>query len=385
MVETYAPNEARGASFTDLPVSDGIRKAVSDQGWETPTPIQALALPALLDGEDVVGMAQTGSGKTAAFSIPLIEAVGPKARGVRALVLLPTRELAAQAAREIESLSKYAPVRPIVLCGGVSIGPQIKALKSRSNSVVVGTPGRILDHLNRGTLDLKAVSYLVLDEADRMLDMGFAPDVGRILSHTPKDRQTALFSATMPKEIRGIVGRHMRSPRWLKVESETTTVDTVEQVYYRVGGRDKTRVLRALLDAEEKPLAIVFRRTKHGATKLHRQLEREGYRAGLLHGGKSQSQRDKTLAAFSKGRTEILVATNVAARGLDVPNVSHVFNYDLPEDLETYVHRIGRTARAGKDGIAATLVGDAEVRDFEKIRRALPVEVRESEPPLSAA
>ena len=382
-METYAPNEAREASFMDLSFSDGVRKAVADQGWEVPTPIQALALPALLDGEDVVGLAQTGSGKTAAFSIPLIEGINQKVRGVQALVLLPTRELAAQAAREIESLSKYAPVRPIVLCGGVSIGPQIKALKGRSNPVVVGTPGRILDHLNRGTLRLNAVRYLVLDEADRMLDMGFAPDVGRILSHTPKERQTALFSATMPKEIRGIVGSHMRSPAWLKVESETTTVATVEQVYYRVDGRDKTRALRTLIDAEEAPLAIVFRRTKHGATKLHRQLERDGYRAGLLHGGKSQSQRDKTLAAFSKGRTKILIATNVAARGLDVPNVSHVFNYDLPEDMDTYVHRIGRTARAGKDGIAATLVGEAEVRDFEKIRRALPVEVRESKLPAA--
>ncbi|CAA9471140.1 MAG: DEAD-box ATP-dependent RNA helicase DeaD (CshA) [uncultured Rubrobacteraceae bacterium] len=382
-METYAPNEAREASFMDLQFSDTTRRAVSDQGWEVPTPIQALALPALLDGEDVVGLAQTGSGKTAAFSIPLIEGINQKVRGVQALVLLPTRELAAQAAREIESLSKYAPVRPIVLCGGVSIGPQIKALKGRSNPVVVGTPGRILDHLNRGTLRLNAVRYLVLDEADRMLDMGFAPDVGRILSHTPKERQTALFSATMPKEIRGIVGSHMRSPAWLKVESETTTVATVEQVYYRVDGRDKTRALRTLIDAEEAPLAIVFRRTKHGATKLHRQLERDGYRAGLLHGGKSQSQRDKTLAAFSKGRTKILIATNVAARGLDVPNVSHVFNYDLPEDMDTYVHRIGRTARAGKDGIAATLVGEAEVRDFEKIRRALPVEVRESKLPAA--
>ena len=383
-METYAPNEAREATFSDLSISEPVRKAVAAQGWEIPTPIQALALPALLEGEDVVGMAQTGSGKTAAFSIPLIEAMDRKARGVQALVLLPTRELAAQASREIENLSKYAPVRPIVLTGGVSIGPQIKALKGRSNSVVVGTPGRILDHLNRGTLNLKGVRYLVLDEADRMLDMGFAPDVGRILSHTPKDRQTALFSATMPKEIRGMVERHMHSPQWLKVESETTTVDTVEQVYYRVDGRDKTRALRTLIDAEDKPLAIVFRRTKHGATKLHRQLERDGYQAGLLHGGKSQSQRDKTLAAFSRGRTKILVATNVAARGIDVPNVSHVFNYDLPEDLDTYVHRIGRTARAGKDGIAATLVGEAEVRDFEKIRRALPVEVRQSTLPASA-
>ena len=378
-------HEVRRTSFEAMPISEKVQRAVADQGWETPTPIQALAMPELLDGEDVVGLAQTGSGKTAAFAIPLIESLDGKPRGVQALVLVPTRELAAQAATEISSLSKYNPVRPVVLCGGVGIGPQIKALKSRATSVVVGTPGRILDHLQRGTLRLNGVRYLVLDEADRMLDMGFAPDVGRILSHTPeKERQTALFSATMPGEIRGMVKRHMRQPRYLTVESEAPTVDTVEQVYYRMDGRDKTRALRALIDAEKDPVAIVFRRTKHGATKLHRQLEKEGYKAALLHGGKSQSQRTKTLEGFSRGRTSILVATNVASRGLDIPNVSHVVNYDLPEDTETYVHRIGRTARAGKEGVAVTLVGEAEVRDFEKIRRSLPVEVRQSKLPLSA-
>ncbi|CAA9434713.1 MAG: DEAD-box ATP-dependent RNA helicase DeaD (CshA) [uncultured Rubrobacteraceae bacterium] len=272
----------------------------------------------------------------------------------------------------------------MILCGGVAIGPQIKALKGRRAPVVVGTPGRILDHLQRGTLGLGSVRYLVLDEADRMLDMGFAPDVGRILSRTPGGRQTALFSATMPKTIRSMVNSHMRSPQWLAVESRTPTVDTVAQVSYRVNGRDKTRALRSLIDAEKEPRAIVFRRTKHGATKLHRQLERDGYKAGLLHGGKTQAQRTKTLAAFVGGRTSILIATNVAARGLDIPDVSHVINYDLPEDVETYVHRIGRTARAGREGIAATLVGEAEKREFDKIKRALSVEVRESSLPLSA-
>ena len=381
---TDTPAEARAASFSDFSFSENVYRAVAGQGWDNPTPIQALALPELLDGKDVVGLAQTGSGKTAAFSIPMIEGVERKTRGVQALVLVPTRELAAQAATEISSLSRYEPVRPLVLCGGTNIGPQIKALKSRTHPVVVGTPGRILDHLQRGTLKLGGVRYLVLDEADRMLDMGFAPDVGRILSHTPDGRQTALFSATMPDEIRGMVKRHMRSPKWLAVESEAPTVDTVEQVYYRVAGNNKTSALRSLIDAEEKPLAIVFRRTKHGATKLHRQLEKGGYKAGLLHGGKTQAQRDKALAAFAGGRTRILVATNVAARGIDVPNISHVVNYDLPEDVDTYVHRIGRTARAGKDGVAATLVGENEVRDFDKIKRKLPVQVRESQLPLSA-
>ena len=374
--------EVQAASFTDLPLSEQTRKAVAAQGWKTPTPIQALALPELLDGEDVVGLAQTGSGKTAAFAIPLIENLNGKERGVQALVLVPTRELAAQAAAEISNLSRHD--RPVVVSGGVPIGPQIKALKNRSAAVVVGTPGRILDHLQRGTLRLGAVRYLVLDEADRMLDMGFSPDVGRILSHTPEKRQTALFSATMPGAIRGMVKRYMRSPQYLTVESEAPTVDTVEQVYYQVDGRDKTRALRALIDAEDDPLSLVFRRTKRGATKLHRQLEKGGYEVALLHGGKSQSQRTKTLAAFANGRSRILVATNVASRGLDIPNVSHVFNYDLPEDVETYVHRIGRTARAGKDGVAATLVGEAEVREFDKIQRSLPVQVRRSKLPLSA-
>jgi ATP-dependent RNA helicase DeaD len=377
-------HEVQETSFADLSLSPQVYRAVVDQGWKTPTPIQALALPELLDGEDVVGLAQTGSGKTAAFAIPLIEGLDRGARGVQALVLAPTRELAAQAATEISNLSRHDPIRPVVLCGGVPIGPQIKALKNRSAMVVVGTPGRTLDHLQRGTLRLDGVRYLVLDEADRMLDMGFAPDVGRILSRTPEGRQTALFSATMPGAIRGMVKSHMRSPRYLTVESEAPTVDTVEQVYYRVDAKDKTRALRTLIDAEDNPLAVVFRRTKHGATQLHRQLEKAGYKSALLHGGKSQPQRTKTLAGFAHGRSRILVATNVAARGLDIPNVSHVVNYDLPEDTETYVHRIGRTARAGKDGVAVTLVGEAELRDFNKIQRSLPVEVRRSKLPRSA-
>ena len=376
--------EAPMASFTELQISNPIRRAVADQGWEHPTPIQALALPELLSGEDVVGLAQTGSGKTAAFAIPLIEGLNRKARGVQAIILVPTRELATQVATEIGTLSRHERVRSVVICGGTSIVPQVKALKDPSTAVVVGTPGRVLDHLQRGTLKLGGVRYLVLDEADRMLDMGFAPDVGRILSRTPDNRQTALFSATMPGAIKGIVERHMRSPKWLAVESEAPTVDSVEQVYYKVDGRDKTKALRSLIDAEDDSLAIVFRRTKHGADKLHKQLERGGYRVGLLHGGKSQAQRVKTLAAFTSGRTRILVATNVAARGLDIPNVSHVINYDLPEDVETYVHRIGRTARAGKEGVAITLVGEAEVRDFNKIERALPAGVRENRLPLSA-
>jgi ATP-dependent RNA helicase DeaD len=381
---TQTITEARTGSFDDLRISNPVRRAVADQGWEEPTPIQALALPELLNGEDVVGLAQTGSGKTAAFSIPLIEGLNRKARGIQAIILVPTRELATQVATELGTLSRHEKIRSVVICGGSAIGPQIKTLKDPSTAVVVGTPGRIIDHLQRGTLKLGGVKYLVLDEADRMLDMGFAPDVGRILSKTPHDRQTALFSATMPGAIKGMVETHLRSPKWLKIETSAPTVETVEQVFYKVDPREKTKALRSLIDAEENSLTIVFRRTKHGATKLHKQLERGGYRVGLLHGGKSQAQRGKTLAAFTGGRTRILVATNVAARGLDIPDVSHVINYDLPEDVETYVHRIGRTARAGKEGVAITLVGEAEVRDFKKIERGLPAGVREDRLPLSA-
>lgn len=383
--QTRELSEGPKITFRNLPISSRTRRAIDEQGWDEPTSIQTLALPALLKGDDVVGLAQTGSGKTAAFTMPLIEAINPKTKGVQALVLTPTRELASQVAGDLKSLSKYGKVRSTVLCGGTAIGPQIKALKDPATSVVIGTPGRILDHLQRGTLKLGSVSYVVLDEADRMLDMGFAPDVGRILSKTPESRQTALFSATMPAAIEGMVKKYMRSPKWLAVESEAPTVDTVEQVCYKVDGRQKTRALRSLIDAENDPRAIVFRRTKHGATKLQRQLERAGYKVGLLHGGKTQAQRTKTLAAFAGGKTRILVATNVAARGLDIPDVSHVINYDLPEDVETYVHRIGRTARAGRDGVAATLVAEDESREFGKIQRGLPVRVRESKLPKSAS
>lgn len=382
--ETQKNVQEQQSRFADLHVSKRIKDAVAEMGWDTQTPIQSLTLPALLRGEDVVGLAQTGSGKTAAFGIPLLESLDSRPKGVQALILVPTRELANQAASEIHKLSGGGAQKPVVLCGGMPIGPQIKALRNKKTSIVVGTPGRTLDHLNRGTLRLDGVGYLALDEADRMLDMGFAPDVGRILGHTPTERQTALFSATMPNEIRKVVDRHMRSPKWIRVEAETTTVDGVEQVYYKVDGKEKTRALRSLLDAEEDPLALVFRRTKHGATKLHRQLEKEGYNSGLLHGGKTQSQRDKAIAAFSKGRTRVLIATNVAARGLDIPDVSHVINYDLPEDADTYVHRIGRTARAGKEGVAATIVANDEKREFDKLARNLPTKVRESKLPAQS-
>jgi ATP-dependent RNA helicase DeaD len=370
--------EAPDASFSDLPISEPLYRAIAELGWETPTPIQALALPSLLEGGDVVGLAQTGSGKTGAFGIPLVEGIDPRERAVQALVLVPTRELAMQVAAEINALSRYRPVRSVIVCGGMPMNPQVQALRGRAQ-VVVGTPGRILDHLGQGTLRLDRVRYLVLDEADRMLDMGFAPDVSRILAQTPAEsRQTALFSATMPDQIRRLVDRYMREPEWLAVESAAPTVDTVEQVYYHVADRDKTAGLRALLDAERDPLALVFRRTTYGTEKLGRQLERAGYRVGVLHGRMTQNQRNRTLAAFRNGHIRVLVATNVASRGLDINDVSHVINYDIPEDAETYIHRIGRTARAGKGGVAMTLVGESDVRDFDAIRRRLPVAVREA-------
>jgi ATP-dependent RNA helicase DeaD len=338
-------------------------------GWTEPTPIQSKVIPALLEGRDVAGQAQTGSGKTAAFVIPLLERLDRNARGVQALVLAPTRELAIQIAEVVRDLAG-PKVRTATLYGGQPIERQLTALRSNVQ-VVVATPGRLLDHLNRRTVRLDSVRFLVLDEADRMLDMGFLPDVEAIIRLTPAARQTALFSATLPDAVSTIAARHMRHPSWIKIAQPAPTVDTVTQYYLEVAEQDKVRALRLLLTSGDVPSALVFRRTRRGVDRLARLLKERRVEAGVLHGDMTQGARLRALEGFSNRKMRVLIATNVAARGLDLPDVSHVINYDMPEDVETYVHRVGRTARAGRTGEAITFVGEGDIEMFDALRRRL--------------
>ncbi len=355
--------------FGGLTLSPELLRAITAQGWQTPTPIQQRVIPEMLAGRDLVGQAQTGSGKTGAYAIPILERLDPARRSIQALVLVPTRELAVQVAGEMRSLGRTRGLGTVTLYGGQSIEKQFADLRRRPH-VAVATPGRLLDHLQRGTVRLDGVRVLVLDEADRMLDMGFLPDVTRILGATPADRQTALFSATMPPAVRTIAERQMRHPAWVRVTAPAPTVDTVEQYYLEVAEEDKVTALRRLLDAEGVESALVFRRTQHRADRLATSLGRH-HRVGVLHGGMHQGARMAALRAFAEKRTPVLVATNVAARGLDLPEISHVINFDVPEDVETYIHRVGRTARAGRTGTAITFVGQHDLEMFDELRRTL--------------
>jgi len=370
---TPAPAPAPSSAplfFGDLPVGPPLARALAAMGYATPTPIQEQAIPVLRERRDVLGQAQTGTGKTAGFGIPLLEAIDTRARGVQAIVLLPTRELCLQVADELARLGQYTGVRVLAVYGGVGLGRQIDTL-ARGVHVVAGTPGRVEDLMARGALDLRNVRVAVLDEADRMLDVGFLPAMERILGRTPPTRQTALFSATMPEEIRGLAHRQMRDPVTVAIEPERATVDEIEQRIERVPDGDKLLALRRHLDSPGTRLALVFRRTTHKADKLARDLERGGYRVGVLHGRRSQGQRERVLAQLKAGQLQALVATDIAARGLDIPGLTHVFNYDLPDTPETYVHRIGRTGRAGASGIAITLVAPEDEDDMREIERFL--------------
>jgi len=362
--------------FDALPLTEPVAQAVRELGYLTPTEIQAAVIPHLLAGRDVIGQAQTGTGKTAAFGIPIVQQIDVVSGDVQALVLTPTRELAQQVAGELRALSKHRPIGIAVIYGGAAMGPQVRALQNGAQ-IVVGTPGRILDHLERGTLRLGTVRTLVLDEADRMLDMGFMPDVLRIIRHTPRRRQTALFSATMPLPVRQLARFHMREPVEVAVRAHETTVATVEQVYYEVAERDKVLGLVEVLEREQPAQAIIFRRTQEGVDRLTGALQRRGYAAEALHGNLSQRERDAVLQRFRAGEIPLLIATNVAARGLDIPEVSHVINFDVPEDAETYVHRIGRTARAGRRGKAITFVSEWDGEVFRAIRRLTNGALRE--------
>jgi ATP-dependent RNA helicase DeaD len=325
-------------------------------GYEEPTPIQADCIGPLLALNDVVGQAHTGTGKTAAFGIPLVEQTDPSKTSVQGLILVPTRELAMQVRDELVRLSKFRRLGVVACYGGQPIARQITAI-NRNAHIVVGTPGRVLDHIGKGSLRLETVRTVVLDEADEMLDIGFLPDIERILRHLPKNRQTALFSATMPSLIRRIVGRHMRSPVWIRIGSEIETAPEVRQVYYEVLEQDRMRSFIQLLKTQVNDgKVLIFRRTKAGVDNLAQALQRQGIAAAGIHGGLVQSGRNSAMRAFHTGELRVLVATNVAARGLDIPQVSHVVNYDMPQNLEEYVHRIGRTARMGRDGTAITFV-----------------------------
>ncbi len=359
--------------FSDLGLAQPVQKAVDEAGYTQPTPIQAQAIPVLLEGRDLVGIAQTGTGKTAAFVLPLLtrlaasdERAGP--RGCRALILAPTRELAAQIGDSIATYSKFLKLSHTVIVGGVKPRPQIKRLEPGVD-ILVATPGRLLDHAGSGALRLDKIKAVVLDEADQMMDLGFMPAIRQIMSKLRKTRQTLLFSATMPKPIRQLANQFLTDPAEIAVTPQSKPVERIEQTVMLVERSEKRDALRDILADQAVERAIVFSRTKHGANRIVQNLGKDGLEAVAIHGNKSQNQREKALEAFKSGDVKIMVATDIAARGIDIDNVSHVVNYDLPNVPEVYVHRIGRTARAGTDGIAISLVEMDDrilLRDIEK-------------------
>ena len=359
------------SSFEQFGLSDSLLKAINDVGYEMPSPIQLKVIPVLLEGKDVVGQAQTGTGKTAAFALPMLEKIDPKSKKVQALVLTPTRELAIQVAEAFHSYAKYiGNVRVLPVYGGQSISQQIKHLRS-GVQVIVGTPGRVMDHIRRETIDLSNLKIVALDEADEMLRMGFQEDVEWILSHTPAERQTALFSATMPRQIRRLAEKYLKEPENIEIERKTLTVPNIKQFYVNVSESQKTDALTRLLEVEANSgeAVLIFHRTKVGAADLTSKLQARGYAAEAMHGDMSQAQREALIKRLRKGQVEIVVATDVAARGLDVEHISSVINYDMPSDTESYVHRIGRTGRAGREGKAVLFVTPRQqrmMRDIEK-------------------
>lgn len=356
--------------YEDSGLDERIIRAVTDMGFENMSPIQEAAIPVMMEGKDIIGQAQTGTGKTAAFGIPLLQQVDPDNKHLQAVVLCPTRELAMQAADDIRDFAKYmSGIKVLAVYGGQDISRQIKAL-SNGVQIVVGTPGRVMDHMRRHTMKLKSVKVLVLDEADEMLDMGFREDIETILQGMPEERQTALFSATMPKPILDITKKYQNDAEFIKMTPREITVAAIEQAYYRVPQKMKEEVLTRLMDYYNPARSLIFCNTKRMVDQLSESLKGKGYLCDGLHGDLSQNQRDTVMNLFRSGRINILIATDVAARGIDVSGVEAVFNYDIPEDIEYYVHRIGRTGRAGKSGKSFTLVGGREMyklREIEKI------------------
>jgi len=361
-------------SFASLALAEPILRAIADAGYTTPTPIQAQAIPQVLAGGDLLAAAQTGTGKTAGFTLPILhllttQPVQGKPGRPRCLILVPTRELAAQVEESVKTYGKHLPLTSMVMFGGVNINPQFKALKSRVD-ILVATPGRLLDHLGQKTVDLSGVEILVLDEADRMLDMGFIRDIKKVLAVLPKQRQNLLFSATFSDEIRTLANGLLHNPKSIEVARRNTTVEIIEQSMHRVPQAHKRDLLAHLIKHHDWQQVLVFTRTKHGANKLAEKLVKDGIGAAAIHGNKSQSARTKALAGFKDGSVRVLVATDIAARGIDIDQLPQVVNFELPNVPEDYVHRIGRTGRAGTTGSALSLVDDEEMsylRDIEKL------------------
>ena len=374
--ETTLPESA---SFADLGLSAPLLRALADEGYSQPTPIQTKAIPHVLAGRDLFGCAQTGTGKTAAFALPLIDRMlaAPKPaapRRCRVLVLAPTRELAAQIHESFKAYGRHARLKAAVIYGGVGQQQQSQAMM-HGVDVLVATPGRLLDLIGQRLVDIRSVEYLVLDEADRMLDMGFIHDMRKIVAMLPADRQTLFFSATLPAEVRELADSMLRDPLEVRTAPRSTPAETVSQSVYFVPKKEKKALLVKLLEEEATGRVIVFARTKHGADKLHRDLDKAGIRAAAIHGNKSQAQRERALAAFKSPRPPVLVATDIAARGIDVDDVAHVINFELPHEPETYVHRIGRTGRAGQEGAAVSFCDVEEHERLDAIERLLKREI----------
>ena len=354
-------------NFNDLPLSKDVLRGIKALGFEKPSPIQAQSIIPLLEGRDVIGQAQTGTGKTAAFGIPMVESIDLSDKRVQGLVLAPTRELAVQIADHISRISRYTGIRVCPIYGGEKINRQIKQLKSGVH-IVVGTPGRIIDHLERGTLKLRAVHMVVLDEADRMLDMGFVHDINKILDKVPKNRQTSLFSATIDRNVWKICNKYMDRPEKILVSKDEIALEQIEQRYVKVDTSSRYPILKELIVDQGIRKAIIFTRTKRGAYGLSRKLKRSGYNADALHGNLSQPQRDRVTRAFRKDKVDFLVATDIAARGLDIGGITHIINYNIPRETLVYFHRIGRTARMEAEGVAITFVAHGEEAALAEIK-----------------
>jgi len=363
-------------SFESLGLRAELLRAVSEKGYSVPTPIQSQAIPIILEGRDIMGGAQTGTGKTAGFTLPLLQRLTSTAkldkgsRPIRALVITPTRELAAQVAESVDTYGKYLPLKSAVIFGGVKINPQIQKLR-KGVDILVATPGRLLDHVSQKTVDLSKVDILVLDEADRMLDMGFIRDIRKILTLLPEHKQTLFFSATFSDEIKRLANNLLKSPALIEVAQRNTATETVTQVVHPVDKNRKRELLSYLIGSNNWQQVLVFTRTKHGANRLSEQLITDGISAGAIHGNKSQGARTKALADFKNGKVRVLVATDIAARGLDIDQLPHVVNYELPNIPEDYIHRIGRTGRAGKEGEAMSLVCVDEHKLLKGIERLI--------------